>query len=176
MEQRSDEHESDITSQDPSIQTPSPQRNGSVTNPHTPGQRSNNIRTITQSASRGELNRAVAGSSRSPAAIPKQRLEHVPNRCQSNGYFDKNPPIVSALCVWSRELIGTPFDCVVQYSLAAILRFTYSDLLCHTFLLCGMQIFYCENRKLFNGWLWNVTAIITVVQMLRKAACGSNSK
>ncbi|XP_051919816.1 transmembrane channel-like protein 3 isoform X1 [Hippocampus zosterae] len=100
VEQKSDEHESDITSQDPSIQTPSPQRNGSVTTLHTPGQRSNSIRTITQSASRGELNRVVAGSSRSPATIPKQRLEHVPNRhtpslggpsgsCRSKSYYHK---------------------------------------------------------------------------------------
>ncbi|XP_054626920.1 transmembrane channel-like protein 3 [Dunckerocampus dactyliophorus] len=103
VENKADEQESDITSQDPSIQTPSPQRNGSITNLHTAGQRSNSIRTITQSASRGELSRAnVAGSSRSPAvsALPKHRLEHVPNRptpflggpsgsCRSKSYYHK---------------------------------------------------------------------------------------
>ncbi|XP_061885975.1 transmembrane channel-like protein 3 isoform X1 [Entelurus aequoreus] len=102
-ENKPDEQESEITSQDPSIQTPSPQRNGSITNLHTPGLRSNSIRTITQSASRGELNRAnVAGSSRSPAvsALPKHRLDHIPNRptpfvggpsgsCRSKSYFHK---------------------------------------------------------------------------------------
>nr|XP_057933600.1 transmembrane channel-like protein 3 isoform X2 [Doryrhamphus excisus] len=102
-ENKADEPESDNTSQDPSIQTPSPQRNGSVTNLHTAGQRSNSIRTITQSASRGELSRAnVAGSSRSPAvsALPKHRLDHVPNRptpflggpsgsCRSKSYYHK---------------------------------------------------------------------------------------
>nr|XP_061811229.1 transmembrane channel-like protein 3 [Nerophis lumbriciformis] len=98
--QKPDEQETDITSQDPSIQTPSPQRNGSVTNFPTPGHRNNSIRTIAQSASQGELNRAVAGSSRSPAALPKQRLDHVPNRhtsflggpsgsCRSKSYYKK---------------------------------------------------------------------------------------
>ncbi|XP_037102683.1 transmembrane channel-like protein 3 isoform X2 [Syngnathus acus] len=99
-DQKTDEQESDITSQDPSIQTSSPQRNSSITNLHTPGPRSNSIRTITQSASRGELNRPVAGSSRSPAAIPKHKLENVPNRqttflggpsgsCRSKSYYHK---------------------------------------------------------------------------------------
>ncbi|XP_061613977.1 transmembrane channel-like protein 3 [Phyllopteryx taeniolatus] len=94
-----DEQESDITSQDPSIQTPSPQRNGSITNFHTPRQPSNSIRTITQSASRGELNRPVAGSSRSPAAHTKHR--HTPflggqsGSCHSKSYYHKaynHPP------------------------------------------------------------------------------------
>ncbi|XP_049573356.1 transmembrane channel-like protein 3 isoform X3 [Syngnathus scovelli] len=99
-DQKTDEQESDITSQDPSIQTSSPQRNSSITNLHTPGPHSNSIRTITQSASRGELNRPVAGSSRSPAAIPKHKLENVPNRqttflggpsgsCRSKSYYHK---------------------------------------------------------------------------------------
>ncbi|XP_077374342.1 transmembrane channel-like protein 3 isoform X3 [Festucalex cinctus] len=99
--QKPDEQESDITSQCPSIQTSSSQQNSSVTNLQAPGQqRSNSVRTITQSASRGELNRAAAGSSRSPATIPKHRLEHVPNRhtafpggqsgsCRSRSYYHK---------------------------------------------------------------------------------------
>ncbi|XP_077449094.1 transmembrane channel-like protein 3 isoform X2 [Stigmatopora argus] len=78
--QKPEEQESDITSQDPSIQTPSPQRNSSITNFPTPGQRNNSIRTIAQSASRGELNRPVAGCSRSPGTLTKQRLDHLPNR------------------------------------------------------------------------------------------------
>ncbi|XP_061671556.1 transmembrane channel-like protein 3 isoform X2 [Syngnathoides biaculeatus] len=94
-----DEQESDITSQDPSIQTPSPQWNGSITNFHPPGQRSNSIRTIAQSASRGELNKPVAGPSRSPAAHTKHRhtqpLGGQSGSCHSKSYYHKaynHPP------------------------------------------------------------------------------------
>ncbi|XP_077418924.1 transmembrane channel-like protein 3 isoform X2 [Vanacampus margaritifer] len=91
--QKPDEQESDITSQVPSIQTSSSQQNGCITNLQAPGQRSNSIRTITQSASRGELNRAVAGSSRSPATIPKHRHTPFPGgpsgSCRSKSYYHK---------------------------------------------------------------------------------------
>ncbi|XP_042266419.1 transmembrane channel-like protein 3 isoform X3 [Thunnus maccoyii] len=82
-DKKPDQQESDITSQEASIHTPSPRRNGSVTNFQSPVRRGNSIRTITQSASRLDLNRgSVAGSSRSPTVsiLPKHRLEHIPNR------------------------------------------------------------------------------------------------
>ncbi|XP_069381997.1 transmembrane channel-like protein 3 isoform X2 [Paralichthys olivaceus] len=78
-----EQQESDITSQEASIHTPSPRRNGSVTNFQSPVRRGNSIRTITQSASRADLNRGSgSGSGRSPTVtiLPKHRLEHIPNR------------------------------------------------------------------------------------------------
>uniref|UniRef100_A0AAV2LT70 Transmembrane channel-like protein n=1 Tax=Knipowitschia caucasica TaxID=637954 RepID=A0AAV2LT70_KNICA len=71
-----EQQDSDNTSHEASIQTPSPRRNGSVTNFQSPVSRGNSIRTIAQSASRSELSRA--GTSRSPsvAMLPKHRLEH----------------------------------------------------------------------------------------------------
>ncbi|XP_035855746.1 transmembrane channel-like protein 3 isoform X2 [Sander lucioperca] len=83
VDKKPDEQESDITSQEASIHTPSPRRNGSVTNFNSPVRRGNSIRTITQSASRADLNRGRgAGSVRSPTVtiLPKHRPEHVPNR------------------------------------------------------------------------------------------------
>ncbi|XP_031732846.1 transmembrane channel-like protein 3 isoform X1 [Anarrhichthys ocellatus] len=82
-DQKPDQQESDITSQEASIHTPSPRRNGSVTNFSSPVRHGNSIRTITQSASRADLNRgSVAGSVRSPTVtiLPKHRPEHIPNR------------------------------------------------------------------------------------------------
>lgn len=86
-DKKPDQQESDITSQEASIHTPSPRRNGSVTNFQSPVRRGNSIRTIAQSASRAELNRgSVAGSVRSPkvTVLPKHRLEHMPNRSHSH--------------------------------------------------------------------------------------------
>ncbi|KAM9837810.1 transmembrane channel-like protein 3 [Aulostomus maculatus] len=77
------QQESDITSQEASMNTPSPQRNGSVTTFQSPVHRSNSIRTITQSASRTDLNRGSgAGSFRSPTGsmLPKHRHDYTPNR------------------------------------------------------------------------------------------------
>uniref|UniRef100_A0A8C2WE00 Transmembrane channel-like protein n=1 Tax=Cyclopterus lumpus TaxID=8103 RepID=A0A8C2WE00_CYCLU len=51
-DKKPDQQESDITSQEASLNTPSPQRNGSVTNFSSPVRHGNSIRTITQSASR----------------------------------------------------------------------------------------------------------------------------
>ncbi|XP_066557589.1 transmembrane channel-like protein 3 [Amia ocellicauda] len=75
------EQESDITSQESSIRSSSPRRNGSVTNFESPVSRGNSIRTITQSASRTEVNRA-ATASQSPSipVLQKHRMEHIPNR------------------------------------------------------------------------------------------------
>ncbi|XP_041648864.1 transmembrane channel-like protein 3 [Cheilinus undulatus] len=103
-----DQQESDITSQEASIQTASPQHNGSVTNFQSPVRRGNSIRTISQSASRMDLSRGtVSGSVRNPSviALPKHRLEHIPNRpppflggpsgtCKSKSYHHMgfNPP------------------------------------------------------------------------------------
>ncbi|KAG8001672.1 Transmembrane channel-like protein 3 [Nibea albiflora] len=108
-DKKPDQQESDVTSQEASIHTPSPRRNGSVTNFQSPVRRGNSIRTITQSASRADLNRgSVAGSVRSPAVtiLPKHRLEHIPNRpppflggpggtCRSKSYHHMayNPPV-----------------------------------------------------------------------------------
>ncbi|XP_062275066.1 transmembrane channel-like protein 3 [Scomber scombrus] len=108
-DKKPDQQESDITSQEASIHTPSPRRNGSVTNFQSPVRRGNSIRTITQSASRMDLNRGSgAGSSRSPTVsiLPKHRLEHIPNSrpspflggpsgsCRSKSYHHMayNPP------------------------------------------------------------------------------------
>uniref|UniRef100_A0A3Q3BEF4 Transmembrane channel-like protein n=1 Tax=Kryptolebias marmoratus TaxID=37003 RepID=A0A3Q3BEF4_KRYMA len=77
-----DHQETDGTSKEASIHTtPSPRRNGSVTNFQSPGNRGNSIRTISQSASRTKLNRGTgSGSVRSPAVtIPKRRVEYIPN-------------------------------------------------------------------------------------------------
>ncbi|XP_022070703.1 transmembrane channel-like protein 3 [Acanthochromis polyacanthus] len=106
-DKKPDQLESDITSQEVSIHSPSPRHNGSVTNIQSPVHRGNSIRTITQSASRADLNRSVAGSVRSPAVtvLPKHRLEHMPSRpppllggssgtCRSKSYhyMAYNPP------------------------------------------------------------------------------------
>ncbi|KAM9832179.1 transmembrane channel-like protein 3 [Neosynchiropus ocellatus] len=83
VNKNSDQQESDITSQELSMNSPSPQRNGSVANFQSPGSRINSIHTISQSASQADLNRcSVAGPSRSPirSLLPKQRLEQIPNR------------------------------------------------------------------------------------------------
>ncbi|KAG7481820.1 transmembrane channel 3 [Solea senegalensis] len=78
-----DQPDSDATSQEASVHTPSPRRNGSVTNFQSPVRRGNSIRTITQSVSRADLSRGSgSGSIRSPTVtvLPKHRLEHIPNR------------------------------------------------------------------------------------------------
>ncbi|KAM3877303.1 transmembrane channel-like protein 3 [Diretmus argenteus] len=82
-DKKPDQQESDITSHESSIHTPSPRRNGSVTNFESPVRRGNSIRTITQSASRADLSRgSVVGASRSPivSILQRHRLEPVPNR------------------------------------------------------------------------------------------------
>ncbi|KAJ7994742.1 hypothetical protein DPEC_G00252630 [Dallia pectoralis] len=83
-EPKPDQQDSDITSHESSVHTPSPRHNGSVTNFQSPVRHGNSIRTITQSASRAEIARATtsAGSSRSPTVsmLSKQRVEQIPNR------------------------------------------------------------------------------------------------
>uniref|UniRef100_A0A6Q2XH77 Transmembrane channel-like protein n=1 Tax=Esox lucius TaxID=8010 RepID=A0A6Q2XH77_ESOLU len=108
-DKKPDQQDSDITSHDSSVHTPSPRSNGSVTNFQSPVRHGNSIRTITQSASRAEIVRATtsAGSSRSPAMsmLNKQRVEQIPNRhpvylggpsgtCRSKSYHQVayNPP------------------------------------------------------------------------------------
>ncbi|CAB1339064.1 unnamed protein product, partial [Coregonus sp. 'balchen'] len=108
-DRKPDQQDSDITSRESSIRTPSPRRNGSVTNFQSPDRHGNGIRTITQSASRAEIARATAaaGASRSPTVsiLHKQRPEHIPNRhpaylggpsgtCRSKSYHHVayNPP------------------------------------------------------------------------------------
>ncbi|KAM7406648.1 hypothetical protein PAMP_001015 [Pampus punctatissimus] len=107
-DKKADQQDSDITSQEASVDTPSPRRNGSVINFQSPVHRGNSIHTITQSASRLDLSKgSVAGSSRSPTVsiLPKHRLEHIPNRpspflggpigtCRSRSYHHMayNPP------------------------------------------------------------------------------------
>uniref|UniRef100_A0A3Q0R1Q7 Transmembrane channel like 3 n=1 Tax=Amphilophus citrinellus TaxID=61819 RepID=A0A3Q0R1Q7_AMPCI len=103
-----DQQESDIRSQETSIYTPSLQRNSIITSHQSPVHRGNTIRTITQSASRADLNGgSVAGSVRRPAVtvLPKHCLENNPNRpspflggpsgaCRSKSYHHMtcNPP------------------------------------------------------------------------------------
>lgn len=90
-ERNPDQQESDITSQETSIQTPTPtRRNGSMTKIQPQAHCENSIHTITQSASRADLNRgSVAGSVRSPAVtvLPKHKLEHISNRCLTQTYW-----------------------------------------------------------------------------------------
>ncbi|KAF7650866.1 hypothetical protein LDENG_00119510 [Lucifuga dentata] len=79
-DQKPVQQESDITSHEASIHTPSPRHNGRL---QSSVRRGNSIRTITQSASRTDVNRGtVAGPSRSPMAstTSKDRLEHIPKR------------------------------------------------------------------------------------------------
>ena len=90
VDKKMDQQDSEIMSQEASVHTPSPQRNGSVTNFQSPVCRGNSIRTITQSASRVELNRGCgAGPVRSPTVTirPKHRVEHIPNRFLTQLYF-----------------------------------------------------------------------------------------
>ncbi|XP_030581049.1 transmembrane channel-like protein 3 [Archocentrus centrarchus] len=104
-----DQQESDIRSQETSIYTPSLQRNSIITSYQSPVHRGNTIRTITQSASRADLNGgSVAGSVRRPAVtvLPKHCLENNPNSrpspflggpsgaCRSKSYHHMtcNPP------------------------------------------------------------------------------------
>lgn len=96
-----DRQESDTTSQEASIHTPSPRGNGSVTNFRSPVRRGNSIRTITQSASRADLSRGSgAGSGRSPAVaiLPKHRLEHIPNRFHTLWYIDFIKRVFQTTC------------------------------------------------------------------------------
>ncbi|CAJ1048517.1 LOW QUALITY PROTEIN: transmembrane channel-like protein 3 [Xyrichtys novacula] len=100
-DKKPDQQESDITSQDASIHTPSPRRNGSVTNFQSPVCRGNSIRTITQSASRVDMDRGMgSGSVRNPSvtALPKHRpppfLGGPGGTCKSKSYHHMafNPP------------------------------------------------------------------------------------
>uniref|UniRef100_A0A3P8V4S1 Transmembrane channel-like protein n=1 Tax=Cynoglossus semilaevis TaxID=244447 RepID=A0A3P8V4S1_CYNSE len=78
-DKKTDQPESENTSQEASVHTPSPRRNGSVTNFQSPIRHGNSIRTITQSASRPDLSRGSgSGSIRSPTVtvLPKHRVEH----------------------------------------------------------------------------------------------------
>ncbi|XP_069481239.1 transmembrane channel-like protein 3 [Ambystoma mexicanum] len=75
------EPESDITSQESSIRSSTPRKNGSVVNFESPGSRSSRIQTITQSAPRAETARPVAVTpSPTIPGIQKHRPEHAPNR------------------------------------------------------------------------------------------------
>ncbi|CAG5850933.1 unnamed protein product, partial [Menidia menidia] len=122
-----DQQDSDMTSQEASIHTPSPRRNGSATNFNFPVHHGSSIRTITQSASRANLNGGnTHGPVRSPAVtiLPKRRLEHVVSRprplfgspnvtCRSKSYhrMAPNPPYHYSDNIYSnplyRKTIGT---------------------------------------------------------------------
>ncbi|KAG5839640.1 hypothetical protein ANANG_G00207060 [Anguilla anguilla] len=75
------EQESDITSQESSVRSSSPRRNGSVANFESPAQRGNSIRTIAQSASRSDVSRAI-GTSPNPSIpiLQKHRMDKIPSR------------------------------------------------------------------------------------------------
>ncbi|KAK1160790.1 transmembrane channel-like protein 3 [Acipenser oxyrinchus oxyrinchus] len=75
------DQESDITSQESSLRSSSPRRNGSVMNFESPVNRGNSIRTISQSASRSDVSRATTASQIPPVPVlQKHRMEHIPNR------------------------------------------------------------------------------------------------
>lgn len=63
------------------MRSSSPRRNGSVANFESPVRQGNSIHTITQSASRSDVNRPTT-SAQSPSIplMQKQRMEHVPSR------------------------------------------------------------------------------------------------
>uniref|UniRef100_A0A4W5M975 Transmembrane channel-like protein n=2 Tax=Salmoninae TaxID=504568 RepID=A0A4W5M975_9TELE len=90
-DRKPDQQDSDITSRESSIRTPSPRRNGSVTNFQSPDRRGNGIRTITQSASRAEIARATfaAGAPRSPTV---SILHNGTCRSKSYHHVAYNPP------------------------------------------------------------------------------------
>uniref|UniRef100_A0A8C6WU88 Transmembrane channel-like protein n=1 Tax=Neogobius melanostomus TaxID=47308 RepID=A0A8C6WU88_9GOBI len=95
-DQTTEQQESDVTSHEASIQTPSPRRNGNVTNFQSPVRRGNSIRTISQSASRSELNHSgVPGTSRSPsvssATTLKMLLFHTQNQIESIVVYSPSP-------------------------------------------------------------------------------------
>ncbi|MGH0147756.1 UNVERIFIED_CONTAM: hypothetical protein FKN15_011007 [Acipenser sinensis] len=75
------DQESDITSQESSLRSSSPRRNGSVMNFESPVSRGNSIHTISQSASRSDVSRATTASQIPPVPVlQKRRMEHIPNR------------------------------------------------------------------------------------------------
>ncbi|XP_061078315.1 transmembrane channel-like protein 3 [Conger conger] len=75
------EQESDITSQESSVRSSSPRRNGSVANFESPAQRGNSIRTIAQSASRSDVSRGIASSPNpSIPILQKHRMDKIPSR------------------------------------------------------------------------------------------------
>lgn len=86
-----DQQESDITSQETPFHTLTPhRRNGSAAKMKPQANGESSIHSITQSASRADLNRgSVAGSVRSPVltVLPKHRLEHFPDRCCTRSYI-----------------------------------------------------------------------------------------
>uniref|UniRef100_A0A6Q2YBA5 Transmembrane channel-like protein n=1 Tax=Esox lucius TaxID=8010 RepID=A0A6Q2YBA5_ESOLU len=108
-DKKPDQQDSDITSHDSSVHTPSPRSNGSVTNFQSPVRHGNSIRTITQSASRAEIVRATtsAGSSRSPAMsmLNKQRVEQIPNRCHMHSVWSVRG-LYAVICVCMRTKLA----------------------------------------------------------------------
>ncbi|MBN3293322.1 TMC3 protein, partial [Polypterus senegalus] len=75
------EQESDHTSQESSVRSTSPRRNGSVTNFESPVNRVSSIKTISQPASRTEVNKTTATSHNPGGPIPqKHKLEQSANR------------------------------------------------------------------------------------------------
>ncbi|KAJ1180268.1 hypothetical protein NDU88_005490 [Pleurodeles waltl] len=75
------EQGSDITSQESSIRSSTPRKNGSVVNFESPGSRSSRIQTITQSAPCVETTRSVnVTPSPTIPGIQKHKPEHLPNR------------------------------------------------------------------------------------------------
>lgn len=84
-DKKTDQQESDITSQEASIHTASLRRNGSVTNSSFPVRHGSRIDTITQSACRTDRG-SVVGSVRSPTAtrLTRHRPEHIPSRSDSH--------------------------------------------------------------------------------------------
>lgn len=123
-----DQQESDITIQETSNHTPHG-RNGSVAQAN--GETS--IHSITQSASRGNLNRgSMARSVRSPVLtiLPKHRLEHVPDRCCTYRF--------TCFCILSEPLLQV---CVLLLSRLEV--FSYFDILRQSACLpqvCNMKL------------------------------------
>uniref|UniRef100_A0A3B5LNL8 Transmembrane channel-like protein n=1 Tax=Xiphophorus couchianus TaxID=32473 RepID=A0A3B5LNL8_9TELE len=94
-----DQQESDIPNQEASIHTSSPQQNGSITNVQSPINRSNSIRTISQSASGADLNEGcVSGSVRTPQPSAQSVSPDItpihPGSCRSKSchHMAYNPP------------------------------------------------------------------------------------
>ncbi|MEE6503283.1 hypothetical protein FKM82_004789 [Ascaphus truei] len=82
---KKEEQDSDITSQESSVRSSTPRRNGSVVNVESPGSKNSRIQTITQSVPRVDLTQpANIAPSPSVPGIQNQKAEHASNRASSS--------------------------------------------------------------------------------------------
>uniref|UniRef100_G3PFY3 Transmembrane channel-like protein n=1 Tax=Gasterosteus aculeatus aculeatus TaxID=481459 RepID=G3PFY3_GASAC len=124
-DKKTDQQESDITSQEASIHTASLRRNGSVTNSSFPVRHGSRIDTITQSACRTDRG-SVVGSVRSPTAtrLTRHRPEHIPSR--------KHPAeIITAQSYGGRRGLATRYVIVNEHEPRKTLLRASTRIPCH---------------------------------------------